>query len=166
MHTSSAPALQPALRPFDRTFDRAFDQLVDSFFSPSRPPGSARPSTSTWEDGALKLTVDLPGIPQDAVDVSVAGRALTIGVEDRAAELAAHRSASAPPSTPSRSRPSYVDGRLTVTGRRRVARGAAAPDRDRDDEAPAIEAAERPRRPRSTRSIRLDGAEPDTSATA
>ena len=35
---------------------------------------------AAWNDGALVLTVDLPGTPADAVDVSVAGRALTIAV--------------------------------------------------------------------------------------
>src|SRR5262245_29748531 len=69
------------LRPFDWTFDRSFDEFVDSFFAPSRLSQATPTVSSSWDDGTLKLIVDLPGIPQDAVDVSVAGRALTVSVK-------------------------------------------------------------------------------------
>jgi HSP20 family protein len=101
------------LRPFDWTFDRTFDGLVDSFLSPSRV-GAATPAvTSTWEDGALRLAVDLPGVPQEAVDVSVAGRALTLSVKTDA--LSWQRTLSLGSGLdPEQVAAHYADGRLTI----------------------------------------------------
>jgi HSP20 family protein len=99
------------LRPFD--FDRTFDDLVDSFFSPGRFAPAAPAVASTWEDGALKLTVDLPGVPQDAVDVSVAGRALSISVKTDT--LSWQRTLSVGAGLdPEQVSAQYADGRLTV----------------------------------------------------
>ena len=95
-------------RPFHPVFDRHFDRS-------RAPPRPADPVVdAAWNDGALVLTVDLPGTPAEAIDVSVADRILTIAV-NRTSCRGAAASASAPPSTPSRSAARYADGRLTVT---------------------------------------------------
>jgi HSP20 family molecular chaperone IbpA len=149
------------LRPFDRTFDRAFDDLVDSFFSPSRLRQAGPTVASTWEDGALQLTVDLPGIPQEAVDVSVSGRALTIGVKtDR---LSWQRTFSVGSSLdPEQVSAQYADGRLTVL----VAPVPEAQPRRIEIEttkAPAIEAGETDQ---VDEADQVEGGEADTTATA
>lgn len=58
--------------------DRAFEQLTNSFFDTRRTAGPV--VDGTWADGQYVLTVDLPGVPADAVDVSVTGTTLTIDV--------------------------------------------------------------------------------------
>jgi HSP20 family molecular chaperone IbpA len=62
---------------FDQRFDRAFAQLTSSFFTPSRRVPVV---DAGWRDDALELTVDLPGVPGDAVGVTVAERTLTLAV--------------------------------------------------------------------------------------
>ena len=101
------------LRPFESTFDRSFDDLVDSFFGPGRFAPAAPAVASAWEDGALKLTVDLPGVPQDAIDVSVAGRALTISVKTDTLSWKRTLSVGAG-LDPEQVSAQYADGRLTV----------------------------------------------------
>ena len=52
-------------------FDRAFHHLTSSLLTAS----SRTPAVDVaWQDGALQLTVDLPGTPEDAIHVEVAGR--------------------------------------------------------------------------------------------
>jgi HSP20 family protein len=146
------------LRPFEWTFDRTFDDVVDSFFSPGRFAPATPAVASTWEDGALKLTVDLPGVPQDAVDVSVAGRALTIGVKTD--NLSWERTLSVGSGLdPEQVSAQYADGRLTVVVNpvpeaqpRRIEITTATP--------PAIEAGE------SAESDQPEEGVQDTSATA
>jgi HSP20 family molecular chaperone IbpA len=130
---------RPSLSAFDTRVDRMFDQLTHSLrTSGSRPPVV----DASWIDGALQLTVDLPGTPEDAVHVDVAGRTLTIGVDteqlqwDRSVRLG---NALDPEQVSAR----YVHGRLTVTvaaaaspEKRQIAIDTKAP------EAPAIEASE------------------------
>jgi HSP20 family molecular chaperone IbpA len=64
-----------------RTFDRTFDELIASALRPAR---SLRASLfafdAAWKDGNLILTVDLPGVPDDSIKVSVADRTLTVAV--------------------------------------------------------------------------------------
>ena len=66
---------------FDRRFDRTFAQLAGlafgagSFARPTPPAVSA-----TWNDGTYVLTVDVPGVPEEALSVSVAGRTLVVDV--------------------------------------------------------------------------------------
>ncbi len=101
------------LRPFEWTVDRTLDDFVDSFFSPGRFAPAAPAVASKWEDGALKLTVDLPGVPQDAVDVSVTGRSLTISVKTDT--LSWQRTLSVGAGLdPEQVSAQYADGRLTV----------------------------------------------------
>jgi HSP20 family protein len=101
------------LRPFDWTFDRSFDAFIDSLFAPSRVSAATPAVSSGWEDGTLKLTVDLPGIPQEAVDVSVAGRALTLSVKTDT--LSWQRTITLGSSLdPEQVSAQYADGRLTV----------------------------------------------------
>ena len=128
---------RPAFASFD-SVDRMFDQLTRSLrTSPGTPVVDA-----AWVDGALQLTVDLPGTPEDAIHVDVAGRTLTVAVEtdhlqwSRSIRLGA---ALDPEQVSAR----YVHGRLTVTvapapaaAKRSIALDTTAPA------APAIEARE------------------------
>ena len=76
--------------------------------------GAAGPIvTSAWEDGALKLTVDLPGIPRDAVDVSVAGRVLSVAVKTDTLSWQRRLTLGAS-LDPEQVTAQYADGRLTV----------------------------------------------------
>jgi HSP20 family molecular chaperone IbpA len=97
---------------------------------------------AAWVDGALQLTVDLPGTPEDAVTVDVAGRALTIAVATEGLDWSRSvRLGNALDAEQVSAR--YVNGRLTVT----VA-AAASPEKRQiaidttAAEAPAIEATE------------------------
>ena len=96
---------------FDQPVDRVFDQLSRSFLTTSRRTPTI---DASWTDGSLVLTTDLPGTPADAVDVSVAGRTLTIAVktEQTAWERNLRLGAALDPEQVSAR---YVDGRLTVT---------------------------------------------------
>ena len=100
------------LRPstFDRALDRTVEQLVGSL-------GDARRRTptvdSTWQDGRLRLTVDLPGVPADAVEVQVSGRTLSLSVHTD--ELTWERSVRLGTALdPEQVSARHVDGRLTV----------------------------------------------------
>jgi HSP20 family protein len=102
------------LRPW-ATFDRTFDDLVDSYFRPSGTgSGVTTPVvSSTWAEDSLELTIDLPGIPRDAVDVSVAGRVLTVAVKTDS--LSWKRSLTLGASLdPEQVTAEYADGRLTI----------------------------------------------------
>ena len=98
------------VRAFDSSFDRAFEQLTQSFFEPRRRLPAV---DASWTDGSLVLTVDLPGVPSEAVSVNVAGRALTIGVHTD--ELQWERTVQLGTSVdPDKVAARHVDGRLTV----------------------------------------------------
>lgn len=64
---------------FDRNLDRAFEQLTNSFFDTRRVTGPV--VDGSWSGDDYVLTVDLPGVPASAVDVSVSGSTLTIAVD-------------------------------------------------------------------------------------
>jgi HSP20 family molecular chaperone IbpA len=67
-----------------------------------------------WADGVYELTADLPGVPQDAVAVSVAGRTLSIDVATD--ELTWTERIRLPQTLDAEQVSArYVDGRLTVT---------------------------------------------------
>ena len=63
--------------PLDRTIDRAFDQLTNSFYDTRRSQSPV--VDGGWDGDEYVLTVDLPGVPADAVSVEVAGTTLTLG---------------------------------------------------------------------------------------
>lgn len=101
------------------SLDRMFDQLTTSFFAtPARTRTSAPNVHADWQDGSLVLTVDLPGIPQEAVSVEIAERGLTVAVDhatdrgelrwSRTMQLGGSLDADAVTAQ-------YADGRLTVT---------------------------------------------------
>jgi HSP20 family protein len=76
---------------------------------------SATPAVSGgWADDAYELTADLPGIPDESVAVSVAGRTLTIDVTTD--ELTWNERIRLPQTLdPEQVAARYVNGRLTVT---------------------------------------------------
>jgi len=97
--------------------DSAFDQLTRSFFAPASP-ATTPVVDARWHDDSLELTVDLPGTPDDAISVDVAGRELTIAVDQSSGDT--QRSwrrtvrlgnALDPEQVSAR----YLHGRLTVT---------------------------------------------------
>lgn len=99
------------LAPFDRSFDRAFEQLTNSFFDSRRQVGPI--VDGAWHDDQFVLTVDLPGVPADAVTVEVAGSTLTLGAQTDSMEWqrTLRLSNRLDPETVSAN---HVDGRLTV----------------------------------------------------
>lgn len=96
---------------FDRNFDRAFEQLTNSFFDTRRATGPVL--EGSWSGADYVLTVDLPGVPASAVDVSVSGTTLSIAVAhdeftwSRDLRLNGRLS-------PDKVDAHHVDGRLTV----------------------------------------------------
>ena len=127
-----------SVTPFDRTIDRAFEQLTNSFYDTRR---TASPVVDgAWDGDEYVLTVDLPGVPADAVAVDVAGSTLTLGAATdtfewkRSLKLGGRLDAGKVSAR-------HLDGRLTVRvgtvdepETRSIAIDTAAPD-------PAIEAA-------------------------
>jgi HSP20 family protein len=99
------------MRPW--AFDRSFDAVVGSFLRPVSTGPATPVVTSDWDEGSLRLTVDLPGIPREAVDVSVATRTLTVSVTTdnlnwrRSLTLGAGLD-------PEQVSAEYADGRLTI----------------------------------------------------
>lgn len=67
-----------------------------------------------WVDDAYQLTVDLPGVADDAVGVSVAGRTLTIDVATESTTWS-RQLRLAQTLDPEQVRARYLNGRLTVT---------------------------------------------------
>lgn len=94
-------------------FDRSFQQLVNSFGAPAyRRTGPA----VRWSaaDGTLTLTVDLPGVPAEAIAVEVSGRTLTLKAEHDGASWSRSTRVGAEYDLGTVAA-SYVNGRLTVT---------------------------------------------------
>jgi HSP20 family molecular chaperone IbpA len=93
------------------SFDQSFDQLTRSFFA---PVAKRTPTVdAAWTDGTLVLTVDLPGVPAEAVEVSVAGRQLTIAANTE--QLSWERTMRLGTALdPEQVTAQHVDGRLTV----------------------------------------------------
>ena len=103
--------------------DRMFDQLAANWFAAPGSRGRGAQGDlphveAEWDEGTLTLTVDLPGVPREAVAVEVAERALTVAVEhagergemrwSRTLQLGGSLDAD-------RVAAHYADGRLTVT---------------------------------------------------
>jgi HSP20 family protein len=60
--------------------DRIFEQV---FGSAGGAQGSAMAMDAVWRGDELLLTVDVPGVPEDAIELTVADRVLTIAAERR-----------------------------------------------------------------------------------
>ena len=100
-----------------RPFTPAFDQRVDRMFAEltRSMSGTRTPEVAAaWHDGSMRLTVDLPGVADEAITVDVAGRTLTIAVDhegtpwQRSFQLGAQLD-------PTQVSARYLHGRLTVT---------------------------------------------------
>src|SRR5688572_5194063 len=66
---------------FDRHVDRTFAQLARLAFGAGPFSTTAGPTVSaTWNDESYVLTVDVPGVPDEALSVSVAGHTLVLDV--------------------------------------------------------------------------------------
>lgn len=102
-------------RSFDRLFDRSFAQLAA--FSAPRPVRSFGPAVSgSWTDDAYEFTVDLPGVSEENVAVSVTGRTVTLDVGTAAGASSWTRTVRLPQTLdPEQVSARYVNGRLTVT---------------------------------------------------
>ena len=98
-------------RPGDRPFDRAFEQLTNSFFDPAR--SNAPVVDGAWGDDEYLLTVDLPGVPAEAVTVQITGTTLALSAAtdslewERSVRLSGRLD-------PEKVSAHHVDGRLTV----------------------------------------------------
>ena len=126
--------LTPTFTPtFDRSFDRAFEQLTNSFFDTRRSAGPV--VDGAWIDEEYVLTVDLPGVPADAVTVEVTGTTLTLGATTESLDW--KRSVRLGDRLdPGKVHARHLDGRLSVRigvvdepEARRVAIDTTAPDR-------------------------------------
>ncbi len=95
----------------DRSFDRAFEQLTSSFFDSRRPVGPT--VDGSWNDDEYVLTIDLPGVPAEAVNVEVTGTSLMLSAAtdtmewQRSLQLGGRLD-------PDKIRANHIDGRLTV----------------------------------------------------
>ncbi len=103
-------------RTFD--FDRVFDQLTSGWVTTAQRRDRTPAVHGEWHDDTLELTVDLPGVPGDAVKVEVVDRALTISVEhttDRGELRWSHTVQMGGALDAERIVAKYSDGRLSVT---------------------------------------------------
>lgn len=107
-HRFPTPALD---RSFDRSFDRAFEQLTNSFFETRRPAGPV--VDGAWRNDEYVLTVDLPGVPAEAVTVELTGD--TLSLEAHTDEMRWQRTLRLGGRLdPEKVSAHHVDGRLTV----------------------------------------------------
>ena len=139
MYLTTSPFFTPAVRrspALDGTFDRALTALARSYADVGhRVEGS-------WNDGAYQLTVDLPGTPEEAVGVSVAGRTLTLTVAGEGDSTWTRRLRLAQTLDPEQVSARYVNGRLTVTVGATAAPESRTVAIDTTPVAPALEASE------------------------
>jgi HSP20 family protein len=115
MLLTTRTALPRPRRSFDRPFDRTFAQLANLAFATGGFDRQFGPTVSaTWTDGAYVLTVDLPGIPEEALSVSATGRSLVFDVATD--ELTWNQQVRLPQTLDvEATSANYVNGRLTVT---------------------------------------------------
>jgi HSP20 family protein len=100
------------------SFDRTFAQLTNGLFAQPNARRMGPAIEGSWRDDTLVLTVDLPGVPRDAVAVEVVDRKLTIAVRHEAdgEQLSWSRTVQLGGSLdPDAVSARYADGRLTVT---------------------------------------------------
>jgi HSP20 family protein len=62
------------------TMDRIFEQV---FGSPVGVQGSVLAMDAVWRGDRLEISVDLPGVPDDAIELTVNDRVLTVSAERR-----------------------------------------------------------------------------------
>lgn len=100
---------------FDRRLDRTFAQLANLALSTGTYHRPATPApTATWNDGSYVVTVDLPGVPENALSVSVVGRTLVLDVVTD--ELTWNEQIRLPHTLDvDATTAGYANGRLTVT---------------------------------------------------
>lgn len=79
------PGLRHLQREVDRLFDRALGHITDE--AASEQIGWAPPVDFSETEDAYVLRFDLPGVPRDAIDLSVEDNVLTLNGERKAAEL-------------------------------------------------------------------------------
>lgn len=98
-------------RNIDRHIDRTFEQLTNSFFETRRPAGPV--VDGAWRNDEYVLTVDLPGVPADAVSVEITGD--TLSLEARTDEMHWQRTLRLGGRLdPDKVNAHHLDGRLTV----------------------------------------------------
>lgn len=100
------------------SFDRMFDQLTSGWVTTAQRRDRTPSVQGEWQADTLVLTVDLPGVPGDAVKVEVADRALTIAVEhttDKGELRWSHTVQLGGSLDAEHITATYADGRLTVT---------------------------------------------------
>ena len=101
-------------RSFERRFDRTFAQLADLAFGGGFERSFGPRVAATWNDGSYVLTLDVPGVPEDALSVSVTGRTLVLDVNTD--DLTWHQQISLPQTVDvEATSATYANGRLTVT---------------------------------------------------
>lgn len=122
---------------YNPNVDQAFNQLTRSFFeTASRPVGPSL--KGSWVDDAYVITVDLPGVPAEAVSVDVAGDQLHLVVDtddtklDRKLRLNNKLDSGKVAAR-------HVDGRLTITIGQHDAPETRSVAIDTTPAAPAIE---------------------------
>jgi HSP20 family protein len=115
MLLTTRPVWPASHRSFDRRFDRTFAQLASlAFGSGSVEPAIGPRVAATWSDDAYVLTVDVPGVPEEALSVSVTGRTLALDVSTD--ELTWNQRIRLPQTVDVGSTSAtYANGRLTVT---------------------------------------------------
>lgn len=102
--------LTPTLAVTPAQIDRTFSQLVNSLFeTPSFGPNLR----ADWHDDEYVITVDLPGVPAEAVTVEVTGQSLRLAVTSGESQWS--RTLRLGGSLdPDKVSARHVDGRLTV----------------------------------------------------
>jgi HSP20 family protein len=102
-------------RSVDRRFDRTFAQLANLAFGSGSLERTFGPNVAaTWNDGSYVLTLDVPGVPEEALSVSVTGRTLVLDVNTD--ELTWNQRIRLPQTLDVESTSAtYANGRLTVS---------------------------------------------------
>ena len=95
----------------DHSLDRVFEQLTGSLFDSRRPTGPV--IDGAWTDDEYVLTIDLPGIPADAVSVELTGSTLTITAPTNTTEWQRNLKLGGR-LDPDKVHAQHLDGRLTV----------------------------------------------------
>ena len=101
-------------RSVDRRFDRTFAQLASLAFGAGVERSFGPSVSAAWKDGSYVLTLDVPGVPEEALSVSVTGRTLVLDVNTD--ELTWNQQVRLPQTVDVGSTSAtYANGRLTVT---------------------------------------------------